>query len=199
MEVRDIEFQFKGTRTYIHGTDIFTAMVSSCPTAGMTNIRFSVHEFIDTPTCRLYLASSKEALKELENISARCALQVAGAARWLALTPGSGDSRSASRYMYDESRVISLCRMEHEGITLAQSPFSFIETVVAMTKHMHQQLFPLVVGKWVFTRIDLTAFSAARENLSLTFKHNMNFHLTRSDIMVNGLKVGDIFFSLVNT
>ncbi len=200
MEVREIEFQFKGARNYIHGTDMFNAMVSSYPSAGMNNIRFTVHDFVYTPACRLYLGNSKEALNEVADIRARCQFRVDGQTRWLALTQCAGDATSGGRYDYDEEKIISLCRMVGEGIALArQSLFSFIETVVSMNKHMHQQLFPEAVGKWIFTSIDLAASCDARENLALQFKHNMNFRLTKSDIMVNGSKVGDIYFSLVKS
>lgn len=200
MEVRDIEFQFKGARSYIHGTDMFNAMTAVNLDAGMNNIRFTVHDFVHTPVCRLYLADSKEVLNEVADIRARCQIDVNGVTRWLALTQGAGNATSGGRYGYDEERIISLCRMEGEQIAAEQrSQFTFIETVVAMNKHMHQQLFPEAVGKWIFTRIDLAAFCDARENLSLQFKHNMNYRLTKSDILVNGIKVGDLYFSLVKS
>lgn len=200
MEVREIEFQFKGARTYIHGTDMFNVMASSSQNAGMSNIRFTVHDFVYTPVCRLYLADSMDELNTVTDIRARCQFEVNGQTRWLVLTQGAGDATSGGRYEYDEEKIISLCRMAGEGIALAQqSPFSFIETVVSMNKHMHQQLFPEAVGKWIFTRIDLAAFCEARDNLALQFKHNMNYRLTKSDILVNGSKVGDIYFSLVKS
>jgi hypothetical protein len=66
-----------------------------------------------------------------------------------------------------------------------------------MNKHMHQLLFPELIGKWIFTRIDLPLFCDAHEKLALKIQHNMNNRLTKSDIEVDGKKVGDIFFSLV--
>lgn len=198
VEVREIKFQFKGKRDYIHGTDMFNAMVSAYPSADINNIRFTVHDFVRTPLCLLYVADSKDALSEVADIRARCQFDVNGATHWLALTQGEGDATSGGRFEYDEERIVSLCRMEKDGIVLAQpSPYTFIENIVAMNKHMHQQLFPEVVGKWIFTRIDLLAFCEARENLALHFKHNMNYRLTKSDILVNSAKIGDIYFSLV--
>lgn len=200
VEVREFEFQFKGARSYIHGTDMFNAMVSSYPGAGLSNIRFTVHDFVHTPVCLLYLADSMDELNTVRDIRARCQFEVNGEMRWLALTQGAGDATSGVRYGYDEEQIISLCRMVQDGIVLAQqSSYSFIENIVAMNKHMHQQLFPDAVGKWIFTRIDLAAFCDAREKLALQFRHNMNFRLTKSDILVNGSKVGDIYFSLVKS
>lgn len=200
MEIREIEFQFKGARNYIHGTDMFNTMLSTCPSEALSNIRFTVHDFVRTPVCRLYLADSMDELNAVTDIRARCQFEVNGATRWLALTQGAGDATTGGRYGYDEERITSLCSVAGEGIALGlQSPFTFIETVVAMNKHMHEQLFPEVQGKWIFTRIDLAAFCSARENLSLQFRHNMNFRLTKSDILVNGSKAGDIYFSLVKS
>lgn len=201
MKAEKIEFQFKGARDYIHGTDMFSRMIEPSHLPSMLeNIRFTVHDFVRTPVCRLYSTNIKGTLNDVENICARCQFDIGGNTYWLALTQDSGDAVSGGRYEYDEDRIIRLCVMQDEGIVLTQSsPFTFIENVVAMNKHMHQQLFPDAVGKWIFTRIDLSRSCNDRENLSLQFKHNMNYRLTKSDVLINGEKVGDIYFSLVKS
>lgn len=200
MEVRDIGFQFKGARKYIHGTDMFDVIVSTYPREDINNIRFTVHDFVHIPRCQLYLTGSKEELNSVSNIRVRYQFDVNGTTQWMALTEAEGDATSGGRYEYDEERVISLCRMVNEGIVLVQpSPFTFIESIVAMNKHMHQQLLPEAIGKWIFTRIDLAAICDARANLALQLKHNMNYRLTKSDILVDGNKVGDLYFSLVKS
>lgn len=200
MEIRQVEFQFKGSRNYVHGTDMFSLMLTGYPTSVLSNIRFTVHGIVHTPICKLYLADNKELLNDVADIRARCQFETNSVTHWLALMQGVGDAVSGRRYEYDEDRIIKLCNMTDEGIVLLQqSPFTFIESVVSMNKHMHQQLFPDVTGKWLFTRIDLEAGCDEREKLSLRFRHNMNYRLTKSDILVNGEKVGDIYFSLVKS
>jgi hypothetical protein len=201
MESRQIEFQFKGTRNYIQGPDIFNAMIGVGGNATeLSNIRFSVHDFVRTPICRIYEGSSKEEINSVQDIRARCQFDVHGISRWLALTQYSGDAASGKRNDYDEARVVSQCRMEGEGVTLVrQSPFTFVETIVSMNKHMHQQLFPEVAGKWIFTRIDLQNGCVAQEKLALQFRHNMNYRLTKSDILADDKKIGDLYFSLVKS
>jgi hypothetical protein len=200
MKVKQIEFQFKGERNYIHGTDMFNAMIATHSGIIINNIRFTAHDFVHSPICQLYQADSKEALNNIQDIRARCQFDVNGITHWLALTQMDVDATPANRYEYDEEQIISLCRMEGEGIVLTQhSPFTFIENIVAMNKHMHQQLFPDALGKWIFTRIDLVVGCDVREKLALQLKHNMNYRLTKSDILVDGKKVGDIFFSLVKS
>lgn len=200
VKISEIEFQFKGKRDYIHGTDMFNTMISAYPESIVNNIRFSVHDFVRNPICQLYLVDDKEVLNNIPNIRARCQYDVGGITHWLALTQDSDDAVSGDRYEYDEDKIITLCRMEENGIILTrQSPFTFIESVVAMNKHMHQQLFPDALGKWIFTRIDLMHGCDERENITLQLKHNMSYRLTKSDILVNGAKVGDIYFSLVKS
>jgi hypothetical protein len=201
MKAQQIEFQFKGDRDYIHGTDMFNAMLAAAlTTTEHGNIQFTVHDFVRTPLCWLYTADIQEALNRLKGICARCHYNTNQGKHWLALTPGEGDATIGRRYKYDEGQIISLCTIKTDGILLTrESPFSFIESIVAMNKYLHQCLFPEVNGKWIFTRIDLGRRHAERDGLALKFRHNMNYRLTRSDILIRGKKVGDLFFSLVNS
>jgi hypothetical protein len=198
VEVRQITFFFKGKRNYIQGPDIFNAMIEGYLPATLKNIRFFVHDLVLVPKCRLYLADSKEEMNAVHNIKARCQYDVGGVTRWLALTPADADPSKGGRQEYDEDRVISLCRTDIGSIVLSQrSPFTFMENIVSMNKHLHQHLFPDMTGKWLFTRVDLRVGCDSRENVELIFRHNMNFRLTKSDILVDGKKAGELFFSLV--
>lgn len=200
METKDIEFQFKGARKYIQGPDIFNAMMTLSNHLNPSNIRFTAHDFISSPHCKLYLTEFKDELNEVAGIRARCQFAENGVMYWLAVVQESGDTSLALRTEYDEGKITSLCTLDQERIVLTkQSPFTFIESVVSMNKYMHQQLFPEAVGKWIFTRIDLDLNCNARDKLELHFRHNMNYRLTKSDILVNGIKVGDIYFSLVKS
>lgn len=198
MQARQVTFKFKGARNYIQGTDMFNAVISGATGATIENIRFTIHDFVHTPVCQLYSADNKEDLSDVQGICARFQYDENGITHYFALTESDGDVNSAERHEYDEDRIVSLCALEQDKIILkAYSPFTFIETVVSMNKHMHQQLFPDAPGKWIFTKIDLDAAIDARDNLALQLKHNMNYRLTKSDILLNNNKVGDIYFSLV--
>jgi hypothetical protein len=200
MEVKQIQFRFKGTRNYVHGTDMFNAMTSSCPSSSMNNLRFTIHDIVQTPLCQLYWTDRKDELGDIADIRVRCQFVINGSTQWLVLTQGEGEITSGARYDFDEEKIISRCLMEAGAIRLVQkSQYTFIENIVAMNKHMHQQLFPEADGKWMFTRIDLDVLCDEQENLALEFKHNMNFRLTKSDVLVSGNKVGDIYFSLVKS
>jgi len=200
VKVKQIEFQFKGARNYIHGTDMFTTMLSGHTDTVISNIRFAVHDFVYSPVCQLHVTETKEALNDIQDIRARCQFDSNATKCWVALTQANDNNVLGRRYDYDEKQLISLCRIEQNIVSLTQlSPFTFIESIVAMNKQMHQQMFPEAVGKWVFTRIELNVFCNERENLALHFKHNMNYRLTKTDILVDGVKVGDLYFSLVKS
>jgi hypothetical protein len=200
MKVRQVRFQFKGARQYIQGPDLFNKMIDvGYPIERLSNIRFHAHHFVSSPLGQMYLTSNREDLNGLEDISARCQFDVDHATCWIALKQLAADE-AGERCDFDEERVISLCRLQGETITLTEpSPFSFIETIVSMNKHLHQNLFPEAGGKWIFTRVDLDAGCEKREKLELRFKHNMQYRLTKSDIWVEGQKIGDLFFSLVKS
>lgn len=201
IEKRNVIFRYKGKRDYIHGTDMFNEIFSVIHETNLTNILFSVHDFIRPRSCEIYTTSIKEEITAIEGVKSRCQVNVDGETRWLALKENSmqtGDNDS--RYEYDENHVISLCELREESISLmGHSPFTFIETVVAMNKRLLEELFPDANGKWVFTRIDLDFLSYADTNLCLNFKHNMNFRLVKSEIIEGGQKIGDIYFSLVKS
>lgn len=200
MQARSVTFKFKGARNYIHGTDMFNAIITGATSTTIKNIRFTIHDFVHTPICQIFLTDNKEDLNNVRGICARCQCDENGITHWFALTGLDGDENSGERYEYDEDRIVSLCALEQDKITLKEhSPFTFIETVVAMNKHMHQQLFLDAPGKWIFTKIDLDNVIGERDNLALQLKHNMNFRLTKSDILLNNKKVGDIYFSLVKS
>lgn len=197
MEIKQVEFQFKGARRYIQGPDLFNAMIDVGAPASLCNIRFLAHRFVESPICELYSSTDKNELNALEDVSARCQFDIGQTTHWRALKPVATE-QSGQRAEYDEARLIALCRRDRETIRLeGSSPYTFIETLVSMNKHLHQQMFPEAAGKWIFTRVDLDVVCNARAQLALHFKHNMNFRLTKSDILVDDRKIGDLYFSLI--
>jgi len=198
MEIKQIEFQFKGEREYIQGPDMFNAVIGAMEKDEVRNICFTAHGFVKTPICKLFLTDDKQELAGIGEAKARCHFDKDGKTHWGALVEDADNTVAGRRYEFDEASIISACRMESEGIVLMQpTQFSFIENIVAMNKHMHLQMFPEIQGSWAFTRIDLDADCEANNNLELRFRHNMNYRLTKSDILFDGKKIGDLYFSLV--
>lgn len=198
MQISQVEFQFKGSRDYIQGPDLFNGMLpDDYPIESLHNIRFIAHQFVRSPSCRLYRTTDRNELSSIPEISARCQFDFDRTTHWLALEV-CADGKQGGRCEYDEASIIALCTVAGKAIELnGTSPYSFIETLVSMNKYLHQRLFPEAEGKWIFTRVDLNIGSDQHDRLQLRFKHNMNFRLTKSEILVNGQSLGDLYFSLV--
>lgn len=200
MKSQDVLMRFKGDRSYIQGPDIFNLMMDVAKAQEQaTNVRFSVHGFVCTPRGRILFMESMKEFSGIANLKARCQFDLDGKTHWLGLIEGSDEDNTGERYPYNEELIIKECRLEGETIQLeAVSPFTFIESIVAMNKHLLQKLFPDATGKWIFTRLDLARISAAHEGIRLKFVSNLNFRLTKSEVWVGDDKLGDIYFSVVN-
>jgi hypothetical protein len=194
---RPLQFCFKGDRDYIQGADIFNALVGIYPAASLRNVHFTIHGFVRSSHCNVYEADSRDAVSELRDTRARASFDLRGVTRWVALKEASAPGL-AERCEYPEDRVTSLCDIQHYCIALdSESPFTFIETVVAMNKYLHQKAFADAVGKWIFAGIDLEGGCDARQGLVLKVGRDINYRLTRTEMTHNGNAIGSLFFSLV--
>lgn len=192
---KKLNFEFKGDRDYIHGTDLFNELASRYGYK-ISAISFTVHDFVTNPCCLLYESKTKSEIDVLEGIKARASFDLDGEKRYIGLVEGPPEN--GARYDYDESLITKATVIDGDTIRLtSESPYSFIETIVAMNKHYLQNRFEDVAGKWIFTRLELDHVQDARNELSIVFRHNMNFRLTKSDVLINDKKVGEIYFSLL--
>lgn len=197
MQPKLLDFRYKGDRDYIHGTDIFNALIGLHSPAAISKVRFTIHGFVRTPRCEVYRADSREALSTLQDIKVRASFDLSGVTQWVALRESSSPG-PVGRYEYTEDRITALCTIQDHGVALRrESNFTFIETVVAMNKYMHAKLFADADGKWIFTGIDLGHGCDAGTGISLKIGRDVNYRLTRAEIMHNGHAFGNIFFSLL--
>ena len=197
MEEVKVRFQYKGDRDYIQGPDMYNEMLKPFINNNVCEIGFSAHSFLQEPSGYLCVSDNKQDIDSIKNIKARMQFRKNEDMVWLALLERKNDE-PVSRVEYEEQLVINYCQFGSDGVELlVDRPFSFIETLVSMKKAMLQRMFEGVEGKWVFTRVDFPQYCNSRSGLAVKFKHNMNFRLLKSDILVDGNKVGDIYFSLV--
>lgn len=197
MPVR-VEFAFKGKRQYVTGADIFNATVGRHPPALLRNVHFTIHGIVRSTSCELHESDSPASL-DFPEVRARARFDVDRVTRWAALIESTSASTSR-REEYPEDRVTSLCRIKDEHVVLDnKSPFTFIETIVAMNKYLHQKLFGDVGGQWMFTGIDLTLGCNARERIALQVDPRANYRLTRAVILLENKPIGSLFFSLVKS
>jgi hypothetical protein len=189
----DLNFCFKGSRTYIHGTDIFTK-ITDIFNSDITKIDISFHGITFH---NVTLSTQKPADSEIKIIF-RCLDN----GNKIILYGIENHSNVDCRYAYIEEKIVenSSIDLEGENIKLnTPSEYNFIEHVVAMNKALLESLYNDVEGKWYFTRLQLQEKLDMEiiTSLVLTLKSNFQFKLIKTAIVVNKKEVGFIYFSLI--
>lgn len=111
--------------------------------------------------------------------------------------------RSSSIYcetQYDETLIIRGSKLHKKSITSkVGNEYSFIENVIPLNKTLMNALFPENKGKWYFTRLVLNIIpeGVKSKNMKLTFIRNFGLRLIKTKINIDGVDVGDVYFSLV--
>lgn len=191
---------FKGSRDYLHGTDMFNAICRELPADTISSpkapLKLAIHRVAQTQ-CDLLLLDSGEQAAKPASLVAEFAFKSSGKdiIGWLVETGRAVEGR----YPYDEKTIEGLCVIEGESIEIkGESGFTPIEVAVCMTKTLHYRLYPIAQGKWVFTKLELIRSFDAKDAalFRIEAKHNLNNRLTKSSILVNGDAVGNIYFSV---
>ena len=187
MESQILSLPFKGGRDYLHGTDMYDAIVGAAvamhPGAGAAFHRMAIHAFARRQ-CRLEVpAPGGGAAKPKGAIADFLFRLPAGDLRgWLAET----DEPVTGRRPFDEDSIVDSCRVDRDEIRWgggfrANRP---IEVLVAMTKAMHYRALPPAGGRWIFTKLELERGfrDADGDDLRVALRHNFQNRLTRSEI-----------------
>ena len=200
MRTYELSFKFKGAREYVHGPDIYTAVMNICKSEyGLENIssfKLIMHNFTRNQ-CRLIL-DPKGLPEDVERMVADFSVSVHDKSHhgWVV----EDNMMIVDRYEFDESQIKALSVIETHKVSIdGNIGYSPVEVAVSLTKQMHYDLFPDVAGKWIVTRFELDRPFVDLDALQLTvvFEHNSQFRLTKSKLLSNGVAFGHIFFSLV--
>lgn len=192
-----LELRFKGGRDYLHGTDILPAILDAIgarvPGGAVSDIDIVFHR----------LARSGLTLVADPPADAQPAVQfscrIDGERRKFGLIE---DGRAiAGRHPYCEEEIVATTEIlpeERSASSSAPLPYTDIERWVAMVKALHHAVYPGLAGKWLFVRGKFSGYG--RQPTAATHRvvieANFNNKLTRSAVLVDGRRVGDIFFSL---
>lgn len=198
-----VKFCFKGSRDYVHGTDMFNKIIE------FNKEHINGSEVIDIDMTVRSIARTNMNMFESQffnndsstPINASFSITVNDKRLDLLLVE-NGDTIDCS-YEYDEEEIEneSVVNIEEKTITLCDfSKHTIIEKTVALNKKLLNSLFPNHGGKWYFTKIklrELNLNTPVSATIKLVFKKNMDFKLTDTVIMINDKQVGNIYFSLV--
>jgi len=198
----DLQFQFKGSRTYVHGTDIYNGIAdfarNSLGLNELTDINYTLHRIMGIQL-RIEAFRNETFRRRSDTcVDFQCR---SGSDEWQFLLAENGQPVTG-RYEYPEDDIVALCQCNPAAktFTLTQAtPFSDIEVIVAMNKGLVQKLFPDASGKWFFTRLEMNRYEqkSPYTRIELTLVRNLGLKLTKTRVVRDGRDLGNIYFSIV--
>jgi len=186
-----IEFVFKGSRDYVQGTSLFNALVEAANKRGVHEGRINVSfkNMIRTPLCILderTPASTDSVVAKIIGPQSEC---------YAFSINGAENSKSAERQEFDEAEACRGAIVGDKSI-IQNHPHHTdrIELLVSLCKKMHLECID-DTKKWVFSRYDGQFPIPAMDQVELRITKQVGTRITCSDILVNGKKIGDMYFS----
>jgi hypothetical protein len=199
MREYNLDFCFKGARTYVQGPDIFdTAMqylLAIYP--NIKNIKYSAHELLYANATLEIVEKVKKS--EFSIINSIISFMV-GNKKYFGVI-SSNNKPIECRIDYSEKVV-----EEHSNITSNIIEFkntldySFTEIVVSMNKWYLNNTIK-ESGKWIVTKFDYINLSEIQntkgKNIKVELVQNLNNKLTKSVLSIENKIVGNLYFSQI--
>ena len=192
-----LDLPYKGSRSYLHGTDMYNAVLGyfgrEMPQHLRGPLKMVMHEFARNQVDMNFSIGAERCPRPANaRLEFSFADKVSG---WLSETERPVLARSP----YPEAEIVAGCRIE--GQTVASAPtskFSPIELLVSLTKHLHSTLRPGPAG-WAFTRLELQRplNDTDKDSLEVELLHALGNRLTKSAVHVGETPLGHIYFSAV--
>lgn len=196
-----LDLSFKGMRTYIQGPDMLNAAVAAVAhqigAIELTQFNFIINSTTSRSLC-LMVGQEKQRVLADQMPVATLSFKANGLSWQGVLVEESGEP--TCRHSYDEESIVALCRISQaEGcITLeGELMFTPIEVIVAMTKALHQALYPEAPGKWLFCRWESECWPIiiSLSGISIVLGTTLGSRLTKSAVMLDGERIGWVYFS----
>lgn len=102
----------------------------------------------------------------------------------------------ALRQPYNESLLTRTCAINGQNIHFhGISPFTFIETVVAMSKQLCKTIYPEITS-WIFAKLVLDTYDFLQDTtITISLEKNFNFKLIRFSILIDNRRIGELYGS----
>lgn len=179
---RGLEFALKGERAYVQGPDMVEAAMrealGAAPPASAANLVFVMHRLTGQ---NLEMIVDEEAPAGAAPV-AHFRFEADAAPRRGVLVERA--DRPAGRRPYDEAPLRERCRVDADAKVIALqgvSPLMPLETLVAMTKALHQAVYPPRPGQWLFVRLDAPRWPLeAAEGAEVRLESGVGTRLTKS-------------------
>ncbi|UVK84498.1 hypothetical protein LOY46_07305 [Pseudomonas sichuanensis] len=188
----NLNFEFKGERTYVHGSDIFNAL------SKIARLEFN-KGFVSLIAFRNI--ARRQCVVSFENITTKSAVATGN------ICAGDGavhpfwlfecDERVVGRYAFDEDALIGAAdvQMEDKSISLhCDGSATAIECVIALTKRLTYLIAPEIDGKWLFGQLNLVTPLVAVGTVRIVQKSLLPGRMSLNEIWLDDALVGTIRF-----
>lgn len=194
--ITEFKFKFKGSRDYVHGTDIYKSFCDYWhgeSDGQLQSLQISFHgiarQNLELHDGDLGDEKTKVLISALKKDGTR-----------LKFSLRESDDSPSNRYAYDEEAVVSGWTTGGDGLSgILEKPspeYTTIESVVALNKAFLTELHK-PKGKWLFARLKVKGLLPESCGLiRLMTSASSNLRLVRSKIEIDGEPVGEIYFSL---
>jgi hypothetical protein len=202
VEYSKLALCYKGDRDYLHGTDIYNAVtehLAALYPAGDARASYFIFHAFARRACVMFVGGKGDMgeAKAPPIVEFGMSFDDAEVTGYLI----ESDQEITCRNPYDEAKIWRTSVVEGQNISVSgDTGFSAIEVAVALTKQLHNMLFPVPQGKWVFTKLELSRLlqNADAIEMEISLKSNFNNRLTKSALNARGKQIGHIYFSLVS-
>ena len=195
----DLDFCYKGTRTYVQGPDIFDAVVNiiSKEFNSIEDIKYAAHEMLHN-NAAMYL-TNKVMKSDYPTINSL--INFIGDGNRYYVVISENDQLIECSTEYSEETVQRQSEIKYNSISFVNVlDDSYTEIVVSMNKHFLNQSVE-EKGKWIVTKFDYYNLediaNIKNREIKLELVQNFNNKLTKSLLFLDGKEVGHLYFSLI--
>ncbi|EAK5847971.1 hypothetical protein BAY65_06940 [Campylobacter lari] len=193
--LKELKFDFKENRNYIQGPDIYNTILSIYGDNIASNFELSFHNIAYN---NLILTDTKpDDLKDLRFI---CSFTTKDSLVYCLYGIDNQFSKPTFSRSYPEENITKNTTINHNEKSIIlnnASNFTYMEEIVALNKHLMNNIFPQIQGKWYFTKLQLQNIPLEKSYpIKIVFKSNFNFLIIKSEIYFDNKLLGFIYFSL---
>ena len=195
----ELSCKCKGNRDYVHGTDVYNFFFQDINKnciflKGFKNISISFKKIITSK--QVYYEIYRQKVNDKD---ANAIINFVSDNKEYYAVLKSSKSPVEKSYHFNESDITKHCLaiIDDKKIVLSKSvDFTSIEIFTAMNKKLLNLLFPLN-KKWLMTRFESIEYydTVNYETICIVMKRAVLLKLIRSDIYIDKVKIGSIYFS----
>jgi hypothetical protein len=192
------DLPLRGNRNYIHGTDIYEAILAAlesyAPCPAPISFSLSIHHF---SRHAIDLTITDEPVTNFPDIAAVAFRTSAGLNGWMI----ESDRPVTRTVPFREADITEKAEVAGNVARIAgHVAYPPIDVLVILTKFWHLQRLPDAGKAWVFVKLELSRLLQTDDSdrLSIQVDQNLANRLTRAIVAVGGQAIGHIYFSKID-